>query len=343
MAGGDFVKDCNILSTWDVGAAGGNREDLLDILVNISPFKTPFFSGLGKTVAKGILHESMVDSLPAPGDPERGDLDVHCTPESSDAEFDALDVPCRINNLTHIFRKTYDISDSQQAVLTAGIPNMMVHQASRALKILGTLIEFALLHSIRAVQVAPQDNGECLSPQTCRKMDGIFAVLGWTTDDFACLDEMKQGTTLDPAGSPYTELTPELLADLHELMWAKGAEPQDCYVGPYQKRKISNMFLQGQVRNTTVETRKLLSVIDVFETDFGTVRVNLHRYMPSRRVLFTDNQYLKVAILRAVKAEILARLGNSTKGMVEGEVTLEPRCPASLGQIIALTNDESEE
>lgn len=342
-----FMNNCDIYSTWDVGAQGGNREDLLDIMVNIAPYETHFFTNLGKTVATAILHEHMIDSLEQPGDPDNPS--VHCTPEASDARFDPITPPCRVNNLTHIFRKTYDISDTQQAVSqrggTAGVHNMFVYQAMKALKELKMLIEFALLHSTRQIQVAPQYPGVCAgsSPGLCRMMDGIFAAIEWNTDDFSCLDSEKQGKTLNPEGSPYTALIAQYLTDLTQLMWADGADPKDIYVNAYQKRAISAMFYAGQTRNTPVESKRLSQVVDYIENDMSTMRVNLHRYIPTRRVLFTDNSFLRIAILRAVKAEILARVGNSRKGMVEGEMTLEVRAPASLGQIINLTNAAAEE
>jgi len=46
---GNFIRNCDILSTFDVGAAGGNREDLLDLIVNIAPDETQFFSSFRKT------------------------------------------------------------------------------------------------------------------------------------------------------------------------------------------------------------------------------------------------------------------------------------------------------
>ena len=38
-------------------AAIGNREDLSDVLTNISPTETPFLSSIGRTRATGIFHE----------------------------------------------------------------------------------------------------------------------------------------------------------------------------------------------------------------------------------------------------------------------------------------------
>ena len=339
-----FMQNCNILATYDVGPAGGNREDLLDLITNISPSETPFFSGLRKTTCGSTLHEWLLDGLDQPGDPDVGDADVQCTPEASDADFDDLSPRCRINNRTHIFRKTFDVSDTQRAVKVAGISDEYAYQASKALKNLALIIEFALLHSISAGdQTADQESGVCTSPNVCRKMDGILHAATWDSKDFSCLASEFQGSILDPAGSPYTELTAELLDDLSQFGWVKGAAFKNVWVNAYQKRKISSFCIGCQEKTVAASDKKLVNAVDVYDSDFGLRRINLHRYIPTRTLLQTDDDYLAIAILRAIKSEILARVGNSTKGMIEGELTLEVRTPAALGLIVNLTNDASEE
>ena len=39
------------------------REDLLDVIVNISPTETPMLSGFKKSKAKATLHEWLTDTL----------------------------------------------------------------------------------------------------------------------------------------------------------------------------------------------------------------------------------------------------------------------------------------
>lgn len=332
MANGDFIQNCHIMSTWDVGSAGGTREDLLDIITNISPEETHFLSTWGKTAAQNITHEWLLDSLEAPGDPANGDADVHCTGESTDATFEDLPPRCRVNNQTHIFRQTGDVSETQRAVNNAGMADEYAYQKMKAARELAMKIEFALIHSIRANQFAPQAAypGVCASPVGCRKMDGIFAIAEWDTNDFACLDSEKQGTILDPSGSPTTYLNPSILDDANELAWNKGASPKTIYVNAFQKRRISMFYLNGQTRNSDVESKKLTNVVDIYESDFGLRRMILHRYIPVERVLMLDEDFARLAVLRPVKSYQLAKVGNSDKFMMEGEMTIEWRAPAGI-------------
>jgi hypothetical protein len=334
MAGGDFIGDCNILSTFDVGADGGTREDLLDIIVNISPEETTFLSSWPKVPAANVYHEWLLDSLEQPGDPDNGVLDVHCTPESSDAVFPVLSPRCRVGNYTHILRKTYDVSETQRAVNNAGLADEYAYQKMKALKELAMLIEFALIHSQRQVQAAPQNEGECVSPQTCRRMDGLLAIMGWATTDFSCLDSERQGTTLTPVGSPCHDLTLADIDDLNELMWAKGANPKTIYVNAFQKRAISALAMpNGENRQIAAEKKMVINSIDYYESDFGLRAVKLHRYIPNDVLVMLDEDFGRIAVLRPVKSYELAKVGNSDKGMVEGELTLEWRAPAGAGQI----------
>lgn len=333
------MRNCEILSTFDVGAAGGNREDLLDLVVNIAPDETPLWSGLRKTVAKNVLHEWLVDNLFQAGDPEVGAADVHCTPESSDACFTELPVRCRVGNRTHIFRKTGDVSDTQRAVDTAGVSDEYAYQVERAMKEWALLVEFALIHSTVAWQLAQQWPGDCApSPSGCRRMDGLFAAAGWTMNDFNCLTEDMQGTILDYRGSPCQDLDPILLDHLNQLMWEKGAQAKNIWVNASLKRRISQ-FSQRNRQWLSSEEKTLTVAIDIYESDFGKRRMNLHRQMPRHDLMMTDDEHLAVAVLRAVKHEVLPRIGNSTKFMIEGEVTGEWRSPAAIGLIRGLCTD----
>src|SRR5579863_5159160 len=46
-------------------SAIGNREDLTDMIYNISPVDTPFMGNIAKTKAESVLHEWQTDSLAA--------------------------------------------------------------------------------------------------------------------------------------------------------------------------------------------------------------------------------------------------------------------------------------
>ena len=68
-----FVGSLGVMNSFDVGT--GNREDLLDIITNISPMDTLYLSGFEKVPANNITHEWLVDILADFGDPgDFGDI-----------------------------------------------------------------------------------------------------------------------------------------------------------------------------------------------------------------------------------------------------------------------------
>ena len=335
MAGSGLVDNEVIYTSWDAGirsATANNREDLLDFITIVSPTETPLLSGLGKGVAKGTTHEVLLDSLAGFGDPDVGVGDVSVTPEAMDAAFTALTPRKRISNLTHILRKTVDVSDTQRAVNTAGIQDEYVYQLKKAIIELARDIEFALIHSQLQSQAVVGNIGG--TPAEGRMMEGILNYIepdpaGVSTDYLLSAEE----GTITECGSPFARLTETVYNDHCQAAWAKGVLFKTAYAPAVQKREISG-FVTNVTRNINASELRQINSIDVYQGDFGTQAIVLHRYMPTREVLTMDEDYTRVAVLRPILATELARTGNSTRGMVEAELTLEVQAPATLGKLV---------
>src|SRR5690606_19668117 len=98
----------------------GIREDLSDVIANITPFETPFFSSVKKGTANNRLFEWQTDSLGA----------VRKTPaiEGDDAPQDSGTATTRLNNRTQILTRDARVTGSAQAVTTAGRANELDYQ-----------------------------------------------------------------------------------------------------------------------------------------------------------------------------------------------------------------------
>jgi hypothetical protein len=302
-----FVASTGVLNSFDVG--GGNREDLLDIITNISPMDTLFLSEFEKVAASNIIHEWLVDILADFGDPDVGDADVQAVAEGSDASFDPLTPRKRLCNLTHIIRRTFDVSDTQRDINTAGVRDEYVYQMRKASMELARFIEFALVHSSRQQQIV-QGNAAGVTP---RKMDGFRA--------FALSADPTCVTTLGLTAPERATVTT-----------VNGLSPR-------QKRALSNIVLNpnSQVRyNINIDERTFINSIDYYSSDFGTQKVYLHRYQPTTSLALAERNKVRVAVLRPVLAVELAKLGSSTKGMIEWEGTLEVLAPNAIGLIEGL-------
>lgn len=333
-----FVASTGVLNSFDVG--GGNREDLLDIIVNISPMDTILLSSLQKVVASNIVHEWLTDILASFGDPDSGNTDVRAYPEGSDADFTTLVPRKRLCNLTHIIRRTFDVSDTQRDINTAGVRDEYAYQGAKAAKELARFIEFALVHSIRANQTIQGNDAAVVA----RRMDGILAFASATDPTCATtlgLSSDELGTVTTAVGtSPANCLDECILNDHLEAMWLKGAMFDTALVNSDQKRAFDGMTLNGansQIRyNIPVAEKTVINTVDYYQSSFGTIQVKLHRYQPTDLVYVAEMAMLRVAVLRPVLMVELAKLGSSSKGMIEWEGTLEVLAPNATGYIDGL-------
>ena len=78
--------------------AVGNREDLTDIIYDISPTDTPFMSTVGQSKAKATYHEWQTDSL-------TDAVSTNAAIEGADAVSATLAPTTRVGNYTQIMQK----------------------------------------------------------------------------------------------------------------------------------------------------------------------------------------------------------------------------------------------
>src|SRR3546814_5816842 len=118
--------------------AVGDREDLTDIIYNISPTDTPFMTSIGRGKAKAVLHELQTDSLAAAS--------------TSNAQLEGDDVAgstsaptTRVHNYCQISRKDVVITGTQEVVDKAGRDSEMAYQPAKRGKELKRDMESTLL------------------------------------------------------------------------------------------------------------------------------------------------------------------------------------------------------
>lgn len=286
----------------------GNREDLIDVITNISPVDTFVTSHTADVRAEATYHEWQKDALAAAAE--------NAVVEGDDASATAVVPTEREGNYTQILRKTFQITDTQEAINKAGRKSEMSYQTQKNLKELAKDIEYALVINATAVSGASG---------TARKMKGM---LGWVATN------STTGT-----GTGTEALTEDMLNDNLQLIWAQGGKPATILCGAFQKRAISGF--STNTRDISAESKKLVSAVDIYQSDFGTIMVHLHHQMNTtaadKLLVLGDMSLWQKAWLRPVKKETLARTGASSKVMIEAELTLESRQEKGSGKVIELT------
>ena len=269
---------------------GGMREDLLDIIVNISPTETPMLSGFKKSKAMATTHEWLTDTL--------GTANASRVAEGA-AFSNSANIAVartRLSNYCQINREVFEVSDTLDAVDKAGIKGgEYEYQLAKALKIMARAMEVDVVDGASAAG----------SAGTAR---GSKGVIPWVT------------TNLSTAGGG-RDLTETLYNDNLQSIFVTGGNPDTTYVNGWQKRKVTS-FSATNTRNIEASTKKLIYSVDVYESDFGLQRVILDRYMPTDKLAQLQKDMWGIAMLRPVKHTPIAKLGSSRAGMVEAEWTL---------------------
>jgi hypothetical protein len=273
--------------------ATGNREDLIDVITNISPVDNWFTANSGSNRATARIHQWQTDSLSAASE--------NAEVEGSVATAAAITATNLLQNSCQILRKVFAISDTQEAVESAGRPSEIGYQTTKILKELSKDIEYALLVN------SSETTG---ASATARVMNGA---IGWITSN---------ETTAAATASSITET---LFNDNLQLIWAQGGSPSTALTHAYQKRQISGFTTN--TRNITAEANKIVSAVDMYESDFGLVQIRLSHALQDSltgdTIVFGDMNLWNKSWLRPVKREELARTGSARTFMIEAELTLE--------------------
>jgi len=125
-----------------------------------------------------------------------------------------------------------------------------------------------------------------------------------------------------------TSLTEAILNDLFQVQWSNGSETNAVYGGMYIKRKIS-AFTAGATKNINSTDKRLVNSVDVYEGDAAKmVKLFAHRHMTivgdtNYDVMGLDEDKFRVAYLRKPQTLEFAKTGDSDKGEILTEVTVE--------------------
>lgn len=307
------------------------REDLSDVISMISPYDTPFFSMIGTVAATSTKHEWLRDSLAA--------ADSGGALEGDEFSGATLTTPTRTSNFTQILRKDFSVTGTNEAVTHAGMASQFSYQMMKALRELARNTEQALL----CQDIASNVNGDATNART---MKGLYhqildADVAVTADNFV-FDVV--GT--DGTGAPANSGTAAALAEtdfntLLQRMWEAGVAPDTVLASPAAKRDIT-AFAGSSIARFNVDKNELVKNVMRYESDFGTVNVMLERFGPvgggaspaadtneiaaidgSNSAFAFERQHINKAILRPTVAERLPRSGDSERGMILHELTLQ--------------------
>jgi hypothetical protein len=307
-------------------SAVGNREDLLDKITNISPVDVPFTTMADSATTNGVLHEWQTDALAAAA----GNAQL----QGDDVTFAAATPTARVSNRTQIARKEVIVSGTQEAVDKAGRNSEIVYQMSKKRDELKRDKEFILLSN-----QAPVTGNSSTAPQ-------LRPLCGWiTTNDYRGAGGADGTSSAAATDGTQRALTLAMVTTAQQAAWTQGGKPTFLLCGPVQRGNLTTVMGGAATKFYAVEDKKMTATIQAFEGDFGLVKIVTDRFVrggqtgADREIFLLDPDMWAVAYLKGRKMVTLdlAKTGDSEKGAVLTEFTLESRQEAASAAVFDLT------
>ena len=300
-------------NTFDSYDAKGIREDLENVIYDISPEETPFYSSLKKVKASNTYHEWQTDSLRASA------ANAHIEGDATTAE--ARTATVRLGNYTQIFKNATVIPDTDEGLDKAGRSAEMAYQVLKIAKEQKLDIEKALF-----------DNNAYVAGNatTARELAGCAAYVSSNVANIGGSGGANPTGSV-PGATARTDGTATVFAqaDFDSVMqsiWEEGGKPDTVYLSAFQMNKALGFTGMNNQRSTIGAavggTNAVVNAVDVYVTPWGTVDFVPSRENRSRDVWIMQSDMWACGILRPTKNTELAKTGDNTTRQVLTELTL---------------------
>ena len=282
------------------------REDLSDVIYDISPTDTPFLSSIaGKGTVANTTFEWQTDALTA-----ASGTNYHV--EGAAVGSAATTATTRLNNRTQISKKVVEVSGTHEAVNNAGKKSEMAHQLAKASKELKRDMETSLLAENDSV------TGDA---STARETRGAAHFITTNVTD--------AGTSGSHAAVVEADITA-----VAESTWTQGGEPSTILLGATNKKLVTAMTGRAsETRSVVDDNKSIYNAVEVYVSDFGTFNITLDRFCDQDVIYFLDHDMWSVEYLRDFQTVDIAKEGDSEKKMLLVEFGLRCGNEAANGKI----------
>ena len=302
-----MAQPSNTFDSYDIK---GIREDLENVIYDISPEETPFYSSTKKVKASNTYHEWQTDSLRSSA------ANAHI--EGDDTAGEARVATTRLGNYTQIFKNAVIIPDTDEGLDKAGRAAEMAYQVLKIAKEQKLDIEKALFDN---------NKYEAGSASAARELAGCGAYVGTNVANIggsggANPTGSVPGNTARTDGTQ-TVFTQADFDTVMESIWTNGGKPDTVYLSSFQMNKALGFTGYNNQRSSIEATSKtVVKAVDIYVTPWGTVEFTPTRENRGRDVWIMQSDMWGCGVLRPTKNTELAKTGDSTKRQVLTELTL---------------------
>jgi len=267
----------------------GKKEDVSDIITDISPLSTPMFTLMKTEKVQARVFEWQEDAI-------RNSSADNAIVEGADATMSTLVATTMRSNTTQIMEESFQVSKTADAIATYGRAKETAHQLSKALK--------AIKKDVEASFVGRDQAAVTGSGSAARKMASL----------------LNQISTAVDAGANATDpLTEAKLLTAGETAYNNGSDVNTFMIKPGDAQIVAG-FAGSAGRNREIAQGKtLVNAIDLYVSPYGEYRVVLNRELATDHALLVDPSMFKTAVLRPFARTLLAATGDSDKHSIVGE------------------------
>jgi hypothetical protein len=293
------------------------REDLSNLIFNVDPYKTPLLNMAKKNRATQGNHEWDTDSLAAQN---LNNAQV----EGDDPQAQVLAPTARMGNYVQTSNKVVQLSGKSQAVVAAGGSNKMGYQLMKKSKELKRDMEGILTYN------SAKNSGSSAVAATTAGMpcwlytNVVFQSSSGGANPTLNANGWTDGTSTRTYNGTTTAITEAQVKQvLQDVFKSSGESPEYALVSPANKQNIS-AFTGPGTRFISVEDKVLKTAVDVYQSDFGDVKIIPDIFLAhSGDCFFINPNYIRVAYLRPFQTIPLAKTGDSDKKMLLVDYALE--------------------
>lgn len=312
-----MAQPANLYSSYDMV---GIREDLQDMIYDISPEESPFLSKCAKVTAKNKIHEWQTDRLRAPGP------NAHI--EGDDTVAQVRTPTTRLANFTQIFKEAVVISGTDHGLDKAGRGREMAREVLRIGKVLKMDIELAMFAN------TARDLGSNIA---ARIMAGAGAWVVTNVDlqsGNGGANPTGDGTDARTDDGTPTAFSQTKFNNVMQQCWVSGGKPDTVYLSAAQM-EVAQGFVgnNSQRANIDATRNKVVRYMAVYVTPWGSVEFVPSRHVRNRDVWVMQSDMWAVGTFRPMKNEPLAKTGDSEKRQVLTELTMICKNEAASGLV----------
>ena len=306
-----------VTNAFDTYTATADREDLSNVIYNISPTETPFISAIGKKSISNVVFDWQTETLPTASG--SGQL------EGFELSRSASTATTRVSNVAMIQSRDATVTGSQDASDAAGKKSEISHQMAVAAKALKRDMETALC----------QKGAKTTGDATTARVTGGFE--SWITSNVSRgTNGAGAGAGAAPTDGTQRALTEALLKTVLQSCFTNGGQPTMAICGPHNKQVISGFTGRSSARQmidaTTVEAS-----VSIYSSDFGDLKIVPSNFSRERSLLLVDPDYAKTSYLRNFQTVDIATIGDAETKMILAEFGLEMSNQAAHGIVADLS------